>query len=265
MQGIRNYIAGVIPVAGFLMVDPMEYMRQFNYNSAQNPFLVATPEMALKQEYLQMLSSAGQDMGRGIVSYFISSDVYGIPNRYSREAGAISREFEGMGPKRLLDPLLDRMLMIRGQDFNNRVIGQMNWRAIIRRATNYRELQKAMDIAQAGHRSRRTNTNALVRRLGDNYDLVLMAIASLSRSPEKEPEAVRMAFSEVPKNRAYEEASLAAELATHKGQAGTREVRISDLVPGQGFEIDIVPSQNHLVESAATQYLAYQNTMLPAI
>jgi hypothetical protein len=264
-QGLRNYAVGLIPIAGLMMTDPMEYMRQFNQNSAQNPFLVATPEMALKQEYLQMLSSAGQDMGRGTVGYFISSDVYGIPNRYSRESEAISREFEGMGPKRLLDPLLDRMLMIRGQDFNNRVIGQMNWRAIIRRATNYRELRKAMDTSHANHRSRRNNTNSLVKRLGDNYDLVLMAISSLGQTSKKDPEAVRMTFAEVPKNRAYDEASLAAEFATRKGQAGTREVRISDLGPGHGFEIDVVPSQNHLVESAATQYLAYQNTMLPAV
>jgi len=122
-----------------------------------------------------------------------------------------------------------------------------------------------MDNSQVDPRSRRNNTNALVRRLSDNYDLVLLAIASINRPSEKTPEAVKMAFAEVPKNRAYEEAAIAAEVSTHKGQAGTREVRISDLGPGQGFEIDVVPSQSHLVESAATQYLAYQNTMLPMV
>ena len=211
-----------------------------------------------------MLSSAGQDFGGGTVSYFVSSEVYGIPNRYSRESRIISEAFEGMGPKRLLDPLLDRMLMMRGQDFNNRVIGQMNWRAIIRRAANHRELKKALDNTRESARSQRTNTNSTARRLSEDYNIVLYAAALLNPSnPFPEAEAVKISFAEVPKNRSYEQAALAVEATTGRGQASSQDVRVRDLGPGNGFEIDVTPSQNHLVELAATQYRAHQNTMHP--
>lgn len=110
-----------------------------------SPLEVSTVSQAIQSDYSNMLNSAGDMSGGSSASLFLSPTIYGGTvgemNPHMRKYGHTSV----LRPGGVTDPLLDREMKVRGQMFNQTIIGRYTWGKILATSLNVREVKRATE------------------------------------------------------------------------------------------------------------------------
>lgn len=111
--------------------------------SRTTPFMVGTVEQVIEADYRRYLLAAKDITGGDAAGLFISSTVYGsVPTRGNDVVSRYGKVLR-IRPGGVVDPMLRRELQIRGQHFNQSIVGRQMWIAMLSNATNYRAIKSA--------------------------------------------------------------------------------------------------------------------------
>ncbi len=136
-----------VPFIGGIFATSMDNVFEFKGNrffEPGSPIVTATAQQAIAQDSQRYLLSASDPTGSKSKHLFINPTLYG--DKYGDLDP--SAQLFNVRPKSLVTPLIDRELSIKGQYYNQSVIGQTMWAKMIRGAENYKELKQLRD-AQA--------------------------------------------------------------------------------------------------------------------
>ena len=158
LKGLNEFRIGGVPIFNLFITTSEEAQQQLLQGitapisgiNQGNPFFVGTVNDAIAQEYKKFLYAAKDISGKDAASQFISPTVYGrsptvtnsVINRYG--------EFMSVRPDGLVDPSIQRELNIRGQMFNQSIIGAYTWRVMLVNSTNINAIRRAQQSTPGG-------------------------------------------------------------------------------------------------------------------
>lgn len=152
-QMVNNFLtpamdwASQIPVfGGFLgshSSQPLMFTK-FGYEDA--PIYVATAEQAIAYDSAKSLEAASDWSGKATASLFGNKSFSGNGYRSDEPAALLF----GKPTINMISSLIDREASIRGQYYNQAVIGRITWGKMIKSSPNYKELQAFTNLQSKG-------------------------------------------------------------------------------------------------------------------
>ena len=151
LNGLNNFKIGGVPIFNIFINTAQEaeslllqgISGPISGLNQGTPFTVGTVNDVIAQEYKKFLYSSKNVSGKDAASNFISPTIYGRAPTQSNSVVNRYGDFMSIKPDGLIDPSIQRELNIRGQMFNQSIIGAYTWRVMLMNSTNINAIRRA--------------------------------------------------------------------------------------------------------------------------
>lgn len=151
LNGLNNFKIGGVPIFNIFINTAQEaeslllqgISGPISGLNQGTPFTVGTVNDVIAQEYKKFLYSSKDVTGKDAASNFISPTIYGRAPTQSNSVVNRYGDFMSIKPDGLIDPSIQRELNIRGQMFNQSIIGAYTWRVMLVNSTNINAIRRA--------------------------------------------------------------------------------------------------------------------------
>ena len=146
-----------------------------------SPIQIMTATEAIEAEQKAMQDAGTSANGGGIKTLLINSSIYSGKSSFRTNA-PFTQEWKGMGPRGIVDPLLDRELLIRSQKLAPLYTGRHEWNTAMMQSGNYSELW-AIEINELNKTKARAQKD-FIKALPNNRS-VRKNIQEIKKKPDK--------------------------------------------------------------------------------
>lgn len=186
-----------LPVLGSLTSMPGQWIHQRFQPIPESPFFMGTAQEALEAEWAKALKASSDPTGRAAAGMLVD---YSLINQGFQNSRSANESGYSIRPGGVIDPFIQSELALRGQYYNQSVIGRGLWKTIYKDAINKNDIKQyarveeeyakvALSAALKAARDRRLSKSVAVsKKDGVNLQALGMLAASLNNLVKGIPE-----------------------------------------------------------------------------